>query len=67
LSSALARAEEIRGMEGVRVCINAPSVSHLLLYGDFVILMEANIINLTSLRQVTTGMEAYADGLQPSA
>jgi hypothetical protein len=35
------------------VCINAPSVSQLLLDGDSVILMKANMINLTLLRQVS--------------
>ena len=34
LSSALAQQEEVRGIEGVRVCRNAPSVSHLLFADD---------------------------------
>jgi hypothetical protein len=29
LSSLLAHHEEVRGIEGIRVCRNAPSVSHL--------------------------------------
>ena len=52
LSSALAHEEEVRGIEGVRVCRNAPSVSHLLFADDFLILMKANLINATSLRRV---------------
>ena len=30
LSSLLAHKEEVRGIEGIRVCRNAPSISHLL-------------------------------------
>jgi hypothetical protein len=52
LSSALAHREEVLGIEGVRVCINAPSVFHLLFVDDSLILMKANFINATSLRQV---------------
>jgi hypothetical protein len=52
LSSLLAHKEEIRGIEGVKVCRNAPSVSHLLFANDSLILMRADIINATSLRQV---------------
>ena len=52
MSSALAHEEEVRGIEGVRVCINAPSVSHLLFADDSLILMKANVTNATSLRRV---------------
>jgi hypothetical protein len=52
LSSLLAHKEEVRGIEGVRVCRNAPSVSHLLFADDSLILMRADMINATSLRQV---------------
>jgi hypothetical protein len=52
LSSALAHREEVRGIEGVRVCINAPSICHLLFSDDSLIPMKANMINATSLRQI---------------
>ena len=41
LSSALAQAKEVRGIEGVRVCGNAPSVSHLVFADDSLILLKA--------------------------
>ena len=56
LSSALAQQEEVRGIEGVRVCRNAPSVSHLLFADDSLVLMKADMINATSLRSV---LDAY--------
>jgi hypothetical protein len=52
LSSLLAHREEVRGIEGVRVCRNAPSVSHLLFADDSLIFMKADMINATSLRHV---------------
>ena len=51
LSSLLAHKEEVRGIEGVRVSRNAPSVSHLLFADDSLILMKADMTNATSLRQ----------------
>jgi hypothetical protein len=52
LCTALAHEEEVRGIEGVRVCRNAPSVSHLLFADDSLLLMKANLVNSTSLRRV---------------
>ena len=48
----MAHKDEVHGIEGVRVCRNAPSVSHLLFSDDSLILMKANMNNATSLRQV---------------
>jgi hypothetical protein len=42
------RRVEVRGMEGVRFCINALSVSHLLFGDDYLILMKAYLTNATS-------------------
>ena len=44
LSSALDQAEKVRGIEGIRVCRDAPSVSHLLFADDSLIPMKADII-----------------------
>jgi hypothetical protein len=52
LSSLLLFEEEVGGIDGVRVCRNAPSVSHLLFADDSLILMKADMINATSLQQV---------------
>lgn len=52
LSSALPHKEEVRDIEGVQVCKNAPSVSHLLFTNDSLILMKADMSNATSLRHV---------------
>ena len=52
LSSMLQYEEEVGGMEGIRVCRNAPSVSHLLFADDSLILMRADVLNATSLQQV---------------
>jgi hypothetical protein len=61
LFSALAHKEEVRGIEGVRVRRNAPSVSHLLFADDSLILMKADIINATSVRQVLDDYCASSD------
>jgi hypothetical protein len=44
--------EEVRGIEGVRVCRNTPSVSHLLFADDSLILVMENLVNATSLSEV---------------
>ena len=56
LSSILQYEEEVGGINGIRVCRNAPSVSHLLFADDSLILMWANMLNATSLQQV---LDAY--------
>jgi hypothetical protein len=52
LSSLLLYEEEVGGIDGVRVCRNAPSVSHLLFADDSLILMKADLTNATSLQHV---------------
>jgi hypothetical protein len=52
LSSLLLYEEEVGGIDGVRVCKNAPSVTHLLFADDSLILMKADMNNATSLQQV---------------
>jgi hypothetical protein len=49
LSSLLLNEEEVGDIAGVRVCRNAPSVSHLLFADDSLILMKADTNNATSL------------------
>jgi hypothetical protein len=56
LSSCLLHAEEVGGIEGIKVCRNAPSVSHLLFADDSLILLKADLNNATSLQQV---LETY--------
>jgi hypothetical protein len=50
LSSLLLFEEEVGGIDGIRVCKNAPSVSHLLFADDSLILMKADMTNATSLQ-----------------
>jgi hypothetical protein len=52
LSSLLLHEEEVGGIDGLRVCRNAPSVSHLLFADDSLILMKADMNNATSLQHV---------------
>ena len=52
LSSLLLYEEEVGGIDGLRVCRNAPSVSHLLFADDSVIHMKADMTKATSLQQV---------------
>jgi hypothetical protein len=56
LSSDLLHEEEIGGIEGIKVCRNAPSVSHLLFADDSLILLKADLNNAISLQQV---LESY--------
>jgi hypothetical protein len=44
--------EEVGGIDGVRVCRNTPSVSHILFADDSLILMKADMNNATSLQQI---------------
>lgn len=43
--------EEVGNLLGVKVCRDAPSVSHLLFADDSLILMRADATNATSLRR----------------
>jgi hypothetical protein len=52
LSTLLLYEEEVGGIDGVRVCRNAPPVSHLLFADDFLILMKADMTNAISLQHV---------------
>ena len=52
LSSLLLYEEEVGCIDGIRVCRNAPSVSHLLFADDSLILMKADMTNATSLQEV---------------
>jgi hypothetical protein len=52
LSNLLLYEEEVGGIDGVRVCRNALSVSRLLFADDSLILMRADMTNATSLQQV---------------
>jgi hypothetical protein len=44
--------EEVGGIDEIRVCRNATSVSYLLLADDYLILMKPNVTNATSLQKV---------------
>jgi hypothetical protein len=44
--------EEVGGIDGVRVCRNAPLVSHLLSADDFMILKKVDMTNATSWQHV---------------
>jgi hypothetical protein len=52
LSSVLLHEEEVGGINGVRVCRNAPSVSHHLFADDPLILMKDDMNNASSLQRV---------------
>lgn len=47
LSSCLLHEEEVGGIEGVKVCRNAPSVPHLLFTDDSLILLKEDLHNAT--------------------
>ena len=50
--SSLLQFEEAGGIEGIRVCRSAPSVSPLLFADDSLILMKADTLNAASLQHV---------------
>jgi hypothetical protein len=52
LSTLLLHEEEVGGIDGVKVCRNAPSVSHLLSADDSLILIKVDTNNATSLQRV---------------
>jgi hypothetical protein len=61
LSSCLLHAEEVGGIEGIKMCRNAPSVSHLLIADDSLILLKADRDNAISLQQVLESYCANSD------
>jgi hypothetical protein len=52
LSSSLLHVENIGGIDGVKLCMGATSVSHLLFVDDSLTLLKADLNNAISLRQV---------------
>lgn len=52
LSALLLDAEERGVIEGVKVCRDAPSVSHLLFADDSLILMKADVANANTLKGI---------------
>jgi ribonuclease HI len=52
LSSMLAHEEEIGNLEGIKVCRNAPTISHLLFADDSLILMKANMQCANTLKRI---------------
>ena len=52
LSSLLAHEESIGGIEGLRVCRNAPSISHLLFTDNSLVLMKATDQNANTLKRI---------------
>jgi hypothetical protein len=55
--------EEIGDIEGIKVCRNAPSVSHLLFVDDSLILLKADLNNAISLQQVLDSYCASSEQL----
>jgi hypothetical protein len=60
LSNCLKHVEEIGGIEGIKVCRGAPSVSHLLFADDSLVLLKADLNNAISLQQV---LDSYCANL----
>ena len=52
MSSLLAHEESIGGIEGIRVCRNAPSISHLLFADDSLVLMKVMDQNAHTLKRI---------------
>ena len=52
LSCLLAHEEDIGGIEGILVCRNAPSISHLLFIDDSLILIKAHMDNAQTLKRI---------------
>ena len=52
LSSMLAHEEEVGGLEGIKVCRNAPSISHLLFADDSLLFFKASNAGAIEVNQV---------------
>jgi hypothetical protein len=61
LSSFLCYEEVVGGIEGIRVCRNTPSVSHLVFADDSFILLKADMNNATLVQLVLDNYCANSD------